>query len=128
VLFEAFARIKPEPAPLPPPPPATLIAGIAELPLPLQRFRSRAASFDPEAGAPELVFPPEGARLAAGTETVMVRIRGGEVPFLLLADGVPVMTRQYQREFDIPATGPGFSSLVIVDGKGRSDRVQIELQ
>lgn len=128
VLFEAFARVKPEPAPLPPPPPATLISGIAELPLPLQRFRSRTASFDPEAGAPELVFPPEGARLAAGTETVMVRIRGGEVPFLLLADGVPVMTRQYQREFDIPATGPGFSSLVIVDGKGRSDRVQIELQ
>lgn len=128
VLFEAFARLKPAFDPLPPPPPATLILGAAELPLPLQRFRSRTASFEVSPDAPQLVFPPDGARLAAGSETVMVRIRGGAAPFLLLADGEPVLTGLRQREFEAPLRGRGFSSLVVVDGQGKSDRVRIELQ
>ena len=58
----------------------------------------------------------------------MVRIRGGAAPFLLLADGEPVLTGLRQREFEAPLRGRGFSSLVVVDGQGKSDRVRIELR
>ncbi|KIC22080.1 penicillin-binding protein [Leisingera sp. ANG-Vp] len=127
VLFEAFGRLKPALEPLPPPPPAALIVSSAELPPPLQRFRSRSAAFDGSAEAPELVFPPEGARLALDGGSLTLKLRGGTAPFLVLADGLPVLSGQRRREFPVPSPGPGFSSLVIVDSAGRSDRVNLRI-
>jgi penicillin-binding protein 1C len=127
VLFEAFGRLKPEFDQLPPPPAATLILGAAELPLPLQRFRPRGAVFQAATDAPQLTFPPDGARLAVADGALTLKLRGGVAPFLVLANGAPVVFGQHQREFDIPSPGAGFSTLVVVDGKGRSDRVRVRL-
>jgi len=127
VLFEAFGRLKPAFDPLPAPPPSTLILGAAELPLPLRRFRPRDAVFEEPADAPQLTFPPDGARLALSDDPLTVKLRGGVAPFTLLADGRPVLAGMHQREFSIPNPGPGFSTLVVVDGKGRSDRVSVRL-
>ncbi|MBQ4824002.1 penicillin-binding protein 1C [Leisingera sp. HS039] len=127
VLFEAFGRLKPALDPLPPPPPATLIVSSAELPQPLQRFRPRDAAFSEPADAPELIFPPEGARLMLEGADLTLKLRGGTAPFLVMANGLPVLTGQRRREFSLPSPGPGFSSLVIVDGEGRSDRVDLRI-
>lgn len=127
VLFEAFGRLKPAFDPLPPPPPATLVLGAAELPQPLRRFRSRDAVFKAPADAPQLTFPPDGARLALATGPLTVKLRGGVAPFTLLADGRPVAAGMHRREFTIPNPGRGFSTLVLVDGKGQSDRVNVRL-
>ncbi|MBE1285157.1 MAG: penicillin-binding protein 1C [Rhodobacteraceae bacterium] len=127
VLFEAFGRVKPDPAPLAPPPPDALILGVAELPQPLQRFRPRHAAFTATADAPQMLFPPDGARLAAQDAQITVKLRGGKAPFLVLSDGVPILSRQYQREFDVPIIGRGFATLVVVDGEGLSDRAQIRI-
>jgi penicillin-binding protein 1C len=127
VLFEAFGRLKPALDPLPPPPPATLIVSSAELPQPLQRFRPRDAAFSEPANAPELIFPPDGARLALDGMDLTLKLRGGTAPFLVLANGQPVLSGQRRREFALPSPGPGFSSLVIVDGAGRSDRVNLRI-
>ncbi|MEX0304407.1 MAG: penicillin-binding protein 1C [Leisingera sp.] len=127
VLFEAFGRLKPALDPLPPPPPATLIVSSAELPPPLQRFRPRGAAFEGSRDAPELIFPPEGARLALDGGSLTLKLRGGTAPFLVLANGQPVLSGQRRREFSVPSPGPGFSSLVIVDGAGRSDRVNLRV-
>ncbi|MBY6066090.1 penicillin-binding protein 1C [Leisingera aquaemixtae] len=127
VLFEAFGRLKPAVDPLPPPPPATLIVSSAELPPPLQRFRPRDAAFSDPADAPELIFPPEGARLMLEGADLTLKLRGGTAPFLVLANGQPVISGQRRREFSLPSPGPGFSSLVIVDGAGRSDRVNLRI-
>ncbi len=127
VLFEAFGRLKPALDPLPPPPPATLIVSSAELPQPLQRFRPRDAAFSDLADAPELIFPPDGARLALEGADLTLKLRGGTAPFLVLANGQPVLSGQRRREFSLPSPGPGFSSLVIVDGAGRSDRVNLRI-
>jgi len=127
ILFEAFGRLKPEFEPLPPPPPATLILGAAELPPPLRRFRPRGAVFAETADAPELTFPPDGARMTLGDGPLTVKLRGGVAPFTLLADGRPVATDMRLREFAIPNPGAGFSTLVLVDGRGRSDRVSVRL-
>ncbi|WP_442915777.1 penicillin-binding protein 1C [Leisingera sp. SS27] len=127
VLFEAFGRLKPALDPLPPPPPATLIVSSADLPPPLQRFRPRDAAFSGPADAPELIFPPEGARLILEGADLTLKLRGGTAPFLVMANGQPVLTGQRRREFSLPSPGPGFSSLVIVDGAGRSDRVNLRI-
>lgn len=127
VLFEAFGRLKPRFDPLPPPPPETLIVASAQLPAPLRRFRPRDAAFNRDAGAPELAFPPDGARLALPDGRLVVKLRGGAEPYVLLADGRPVATDVHRREVEIESPGRGFSTLVVVDARGRSDRVRVEL-
>ena len=128
VLFQAFGRLKPDFAPLPPPPAATLIVGTADLPPPLRRHRPRgaeAARRDPD--APQLVFPPDGAQLARGAAPLVIKLRGGVAPFTVLANGVPVLTGARGPVFDIPSPGPGYSTLSVIDGRGRSDRVTVRL-
>ncbi|TDE37529.1 penicillin-binding protein 1C [Antarcticimicrobium sediminis] len=126
VLFEAFGRLKPAFDPLPPPPPETLILGTSDLPLPLRRYRPRGAALS-ASGGPALTFPPDGARLAAGDGRLTLKLNGGAAPFTVLANGAPVQTGLFAREFDIPAPGRGFSTLVVVDRAGRSDRVTVQL-
>lgn len=127
LLFEAFGRLKPGFDPLPSPPPATLLLGAAQLPQPLRRFRPRDAAFTAAQDAPQVTFPPDGARLEATGEPLTVKLRGGIAPFSVLADGRPVATGLRVREFDIPDPGPGFSTLVVVDGQGRADRITLQL-
>ncbi|WP_171175363.1 penicillin-binding protein 1C [Ruegeria sp. HKCCD8929] len=128
LLFEAFGRLKPGFVPLPPPPPSTLIVGAADLPQPLQRFRPRSAAFETQADAPQLLFPPDGARLATDGGALTVKLRGGSGPFSLLADGQPMATGIRQREFQVPNPGRGYASLVVIDARGRSDRVTVEIE
>lgn len=127
VLFEAFGLLKPEFDPLPPPPPSTLIVTAADLPQPLRRFRPRDAAFDRTAAAPQLTFPPDGARLELADGSLTVKLRGGTAPFTVLTDGRPVAIGARQREIDIPFSGRGFASLVVVDSAGLSDRVRVRV-
>lgn len=127
LLFEVFGRVKPGFEPLPPPPPATLMVASADLPRPLQRFRPRDALTAPPANAPDLVFPPDGARLALVDDIVTLKLRGGQGPFSVLADGRPVVTGLRQREVSLPSPGRGFTTFVVVDAAGLSDRVTVEL-
>ncbi|TMV07258.1 penicillin-binding protein 1C [Ruegeria sediminis] len=127
LLFEAFGRLKPGFDPLPSPPPSTLIVGAADLPPPLQRFRPRQAAFGQDADAPQLLFPPDGARLATDGAALTVKLRGGTGPYSVLADGRPVATGIRHREFEIPNPGRGYASLVVVDAQGRADRVSVRI-
>ncbi len=128
VLFQAFERLKTGFDPLPPPPPATLIVGSAELPAPLRRFRPRDAHFAEEANAPRVLFPPEGAVLRLSeAEPVTLKFRGGAQPFAVFTNGQPVATDLRRKEVNVPNPGQGYSTFVIVDGEGRSDRVTVRL-
>lgn len=127
VLFEAFGRLKPELGEFAPPPPETLIVTAAELPPPLRRFRPRDAVFVEAAGAPHLLFPPSGARLALEGGPLVIKLRGGTAPFALLADGRVLAKGQRRREFEVPSPGAGFSQLVVVDGAGHRASVAVEI-
>ncbi|GAA0297602.1 penicillin-binding protein 1C [Rhodovulum strictum] len=120
LLFEAFARLKPAPHPLPPPPPGTLIAANADLPQPLRRFAPAQAT------GPRLAFPPDGATLAPGLGLLPVRLDGGTPPFTLLLDGAPVVTGLRLRETHLPAPGPGFATLSVIDATGQGARASIQ--
>ncbi|MES2143565.1 MAG: penicillin-binding transpeptidase domain-containing protein, partial [Pseudomonadota bacterium] len=125
VLFQAFNRLKPELVPQGPPPPATLLVSNAQLPQPLQRFRSRSAAFDRAADAPQVTFPPDGAEVELLPEGLLVRVRGGTAPFTWMADGVPVIVAMRDREAMLPLPGQGYVTLSVIDAKGQSARATI---
>ncbi|WP_324752639.1 penicillin-binding protein 1C [Roseovarius sp. Pro17] len=127
ILFEAFQRLKPAPDPLPAPPPETLIVSTAELPQPLRRFTGRSAVFAPDPGAPELIFPPEGATLAEFGAGLPVKVRGGKPPYTWMANGQPMLTGVQVPQASLPGLGAGFSQISVIDALGRSARVNIRL-
>lgn len=127
ILFEAFDRISPARVPLPLPPPSTLIAGTADLPLPLQEFRSRDEVFAIAPDSPKLTFPPEGAVLRQSGFGVPIRIDAGVLPLTVLVDGLPVLVRLRDRTAVLPITQEGFTRISIVDASGRSASVHIRL-
>lgn len=128
VLFQAMGRISRDLAPLPPPPAATLLVSNAQLPAPLQRFRSRLAAFGPAADAPVVAFPPDGAEIERLNGALVVKLRGGTAPFTLLADGVPLVTGLAAREAVLPMPGAGFVTLSVIDAEGRAARVRVILR
>lgn len=128
VLFQAFARLKPALAPQPPPPPETLLVANAQLPPPLQRFRSRQAAFAPAADAPTIAFPPDGAELEPLPQGLLARVNGGTAPYSWLVDGRPVTTGQTSREALLPLQSKGFTTLSVIDATGRSARTTIRLR
>ncbi len=127
ILFEAFQRLKSRPDPMPPPPPDTLIVSTAELPQPLQRFTGRNTVFVPDTGAPEVIFPPDGARMAAADPGLTVKVRGGKPPYTFMANGEPLITGVQAHQVNLAKIGIGFSQIAVIDALGRSARVTVRL-
>ena len=128
ILTEVFDRTKPELEDLAPPPPETLIVANAQLPQPLQRFRGRSAVFKPEADAPVLAFPPDGAFLPLDDDVpLVVKIREGQPPFTVLTDGAPMVTGVRVREIELPIVERGFVRLSVIDARGRAARADIRV-
>lgn len=127
ILFDAFALLKPELDRLPPPPPGTLIVGNSQLPQPLRKFRSRNALFETKKNAPELAFPPDGARVEVTGQSLIVKVRDGRPPFTWLANGSPVLTQSHDRSALIEIPSPGFLTLSVIDANGQSARSSIRV-
>jgi len=125
VLFQAFNRLKGKLDPQPAAPASTLLVANAELPLPLQRFRSRSAVFEEEPDAPAVAFPPDGAEVELLAAGLKVRVTGGTAPFTWLADGVPVIVGMDSREAMLAVPGTGFVTLSVIDAVGRSARSSV---
>jgi penicillin-binding protein 1C len=128
VLFQAFNRLKPKLDPQPAAPASTLLVSNAELPQPLQRFRSRSAAFEAAADAPAVAFPPDGAEVELLPAGLKVRVTGGTAPFTWLADGVPMVVALDDRETMLALPGAGFVTLSVIDAEGRSARAKVQLR
>lgn len=128
VLFQAFNRLKRKLDPQPAAPASTLLVANADLPQPLQRFKSRSAVFEAEADAPAVAFPPDGAEVELLASGLKVKVAGGTAPFTWLADGVPVVVGSDAREAMLAMPGAGFVTLSVIDAEGRSDRVQVQVR
>lgn len=125
VMFQAFARLDPEP--LPNPPENALTVTHAELPQPLKHFRPRAAVFAVQSG-PKLAFPPDGAALERSDFGVLLKLREGQPPFTVLANGAPILTGLRDHHTILPLTLPGFVNLSVIDAQGRTAKAAIELR
>ena len=128
VLFQAFSRLKPSLTPQPAAPPATLLVANAQLPQPLQRFRSRSAAFEVAGDTPAVAFPPDGAVVELLPEGLLAKVEGGTAPFTWLADGAPVALALRDRTVMLPGLGQGFVTLSVIDAAGRSARATVRLR
>ena len=127
VMFETFDRVRVRAEPLPPPPPEALLLANAALPPPLRAFRGAANLRN---GGPrlELQFPPDGAQLLADAGGVPLRLRHGQAPYTVLANGAVLASGLRGDRFVIPLTELGFSDISVIDSAGKSDSVLIELR
>lgn len=127
LLFEAFARLGPDLAPLAAPPLGALTVPHMQLPPPLRRFQPETAGAR-DAEAPVIVFPPDGAILAATPDLpLLARVDRGRPPFTWLWNGRPVATGVFDRQVDLGMAAPGFAELTVIDATGRAQRGFIEI-
>ena len=127
VLFQAFNRLKPKLDPQPHAPAATLLVSNAQLPQPLQRFRSRTAAFEADLDAPAVAFPPDGAEVELLSSGLLVKVRGGTAPFTWLVDGLPLQVATRDRESVLALPQTGFVTLSVIDAAGRSARATVRV-
>jgi len=134
ILFKAFAKAGISITPLPDAPPGAIRIAQAELPMGQRRF-TRTASGLPQTwireAAPQIVFPPEGARVELGAKSgdrmmpLTLKLQGGRAPFRWLANGraLPEMTRRRVSQW-MP-DGGGYSTLTVIDALGRAATVRV---
>ncbi len=134
ILFEAFQRSGVKKTPLPFAPQGTQKLVRADLPKSMQRFsqkRELLVSVKPKSEAPEIVFPPNGARVelarsADGVQLPLVlKLDGGKAPFRWLANGVPLSQMERRRTQHWSPDGSGFSELTVIDANGKADSVRL---
>lgn len=131
ILFDAFARLGAY-QPLPPRPAGLPALTNAQLPPPLRRFGPAREAAD-DIRALEIAFPPNGVQVDLGAargemEPLAIRTTGGRPPFTLLVDGRPAVRFGAQRQAIVHPDGPGFTTLSVVDGDGRSASVTVRVE
>ncbi|MEM9582229.1 MAG: penicillin-binding protein 1C [Pseudomonadota bacterium] len=124
VLFEAFERLKPLADPLPAAPADALMLSNADLPTPLRQFKAT-GEIRQDQNRPQIAFPPDGAKIARGSDGVFVQIRNGAPPFSWLANGSPIAALSWERQMQIASTGRGYLTVTVVDAKGRSAKTEL---
>lgn len=126
LLFDVFAALG-APHPLPQPPAQALTVSTAALPPPLRRFR-RPGMIGPARNAPEITFPPAGARVHVGSDPLVFKIARGVPPFTYLADGRPVAIGSFDRIAEIRLDRAGPVVLSVIDATGASQRVEVVVE
>jgi penicillin-binding protein 1C len=135
ILFEAFVRSGLPAMPQQRPPAGAFRPAPRDLPVTLARFSAPddaiaarpAAIVEP---APQIVFPPDGARvdLAATTGAAMplvLKLEGGRAPFRWLANGKPLAEAVRRRTAGWQPDGTGYSTLTVIDAAGRAASVNV---
>ncbi|MEQ8297014.1 MAG: penicillin-binding protein 1C [Nitratireductor sp.] len=135
ILFEAFAKTGLGIAPQPRPPAGAVRLARAELPFAQRRFApsARESADAPVEPAPEIVYPPQGARVdlglrAGATMPLALKINGGRAPFRWLANGRPVRLSARRRTAAWTPDGAGASTLTVIDAAGRAASVNVFLE
>jgi penicillin-binding protein 1C len=97
-------------------------------PLDGERFTPMAAAAPPPADRLRLLFPPSGARLAAGEGPVVIRAAGGRRPLAFLVDGAPIDSRPAMRDAVWSPPGPGFHRITVLDADGVAASAEVRFE
>jgi penicillin-binding protein 1C len=97
----------------------------------MRRFQATASEKAPAGvveAAPEIVFPPHGARVdlaSEGDSRLVLKLQGGRAPFRWLANGRPLQDLVRRRTTSWRPDGEGFSTLTVIDAAGRAASVDV---
>ena len=135
ILFEAFAKSGLAVTPLRRAPAGALRTARGELPVTLERFSLGedgliAAASAPTEPPPQIIFPPQGARVDLGPATeqaspLVLKLQGGRAPFRWLANGKPLAALERRRTASWTPDGVGASTLTVIDAAGRAASVSV---
>ncbi|RVM45274.1 penicillin-binding protein 1C, partial [Sinorhizobium meliloti] len=137
ILFEGFAKAGIAITPLPGPPAGAVRLVQADLPISQRRFSVTAnglLSASVREAAPQIVFPPEGARVELGAQgdgvitPLTLKLQGGRAPFRWLANGRPLPDVARRRVSQWQPDGGGYSTLTVIDALGRAASVRVFVQ
>ncbi|MEN3148573.1 penicillin-binding protein 1C [Neorhizobium sp. IRAMC:178] len=133
ILFEAFSRSGVPITPLPSAPSGAVRIAQGELPISQRRFSMTASglvSASTREPAPQIVYPPEGARVDLGAQSgdispLVLKLQGGRAPFRWLANGKPLSDLSRRRTNEWTPDGAGYSTLTVIDAAGRAASVRV---
>jgi penicillin-binding protein 1C len=135
ILFDAFVKSGVAIAPFAPPPPGAVRVAATDLPLSQKRFSMTSTgllSLSGKEPAPQIVYPPEGARVDLGAagpgtepEALSLKLQGGRAPFHWLANGKPLPDLSRRRTMQWVPDGAGYSTLTVIDAAGRAATVRV---
>lgn len=136
ILFEGLAKSGIGITPLPEAPAGALRISQVELPISQRRFSLTASGLvnaSAREPAPQIVFPPEGARveLGIGHQTISpltLKLQGGRAPFRWLANGRPLPELTRRRVTQWQPDGVGYSTLTVIDAVGRAASVRVFIE
>ena len=136
ILFEGFAKSGLAVTPLPRAPPGAVRIAQSQLPISQRRFTLTASglvSATIREAAPQIVYPPEGARVELGTDMsgtpmpLVLKLQGGRAPFRWLANGKPLDETSRRRVSRWQPDSTGYSTLTVIDAAGRAASVRVFL-
>jgi penicillin-binding protein 1C len=136
ILFEGFAKSGVAITPLLRAPAGAVRMAQSELPISQRRFSltsSGLVSATFREAAPQIVYPPEGARVELGFDTagvpmpLVLKLQGGRAPFRWLANGKPLPETSRRRVNQWVPDGTGYSTLTVIDAAGRAASVRVFL-
>lgn len=130
VLIDVFAQLGPR-VPLRSAPPGIHMTSNANLPASLRLVPASGRSTATDAGL-EIAYPPPAARIelglgSANVAPLILKVRGGTPPFTWFADGTPIGQEPFSRTLRWTPSGPGYVTLIVVDGRGASARTRVRL-
>lgn len=133
ILFEAFSKSGVPITPLPSAPSGAVRIAQTELPISQRRFSMTASglfSASTREPAPQIVYPPEGARVDLGAQSgdispLVLKLQGGRAPFRWLANGKPLSELSRRRTSEWTPDGAGYSTLTVIDAAGRAASVRV---
>ena len=133
ILFEGFAKSGLAAVPLRTAPAGTFKPKREELPVTLARFGpddGGLVTIEPTEPAPQIVFPPQGARVDLGAtggtvSPLVLKIQGGRAPFRWLANGKVLAAVERRRTTNWTPDGAGASTLTVIDAAGRATSVSV---
>ena len=116
------------------PAPAVSAASSAErmsrrdLPAGLRRLDAApSATTSADAGAPKILYPPDGAVVSWDGAELPLEAAGGRGPLRWLVDGRPIAPQAPRQPLYWRPDGPGFAQLTVIDAQGRSARATVRL-
>lgn len=136
ILFEAFQKSGVPITPFPPAPAGAVRISAGDLPPSMKRFSvndTGLVSAVTREAPPQIVFPPEGARVdlglaqGASATPLQLKLQGGRAPFRWLANGKPLPEISRRRTSQWMPDGGGFSTLTVIDATGRASSVRVFL-
>ncbi|SME98774.1 penicillin-binding protein 1C [Xaviernesmea oryzae] len=133
ILFEAFSKSGVPITPLPAAPAGAMRLAQSDLPISQRRFSVTAnglISASAREPAPQIVYPPEGARVDLGARLgdispLVLKLQGGRAPFRWLANGRPLNELSRRRTSEWTPDGAGYSTLTVIDAAGRAASVRV---